>query len=257
MKKCFGIFIILFAMLYILPVNAQVLDDEDMSDGGDSSFSNESENANDNPNLSSSSDTNTLADETDADEAYFNEIFSDYSETERDATKIKTFDDAMDKASEFVKIIEDASNHPKTDEELAPLEGDILIGISRGSFDVFKNNMGRPECSFNVTVKSNLNRDIKTLGVNLRYPFARFAFIFRNIKPNGMQEQPMRTIGYACYQMSEVPDLDVNYCKIRTASGKECIQRLKWVKNIEPPKVEEEEEIFTGFDDISFDSLQP
>lgn len=223
MKKFFGIFVFVFALSYVFPINAQVLDDEDVN--------------NDSASLP---DETKSSDETDADEAYFNELFSDYSETERDVTKIKTFDDAMDKASEFVKIIEDVSNRPQTDEELPPLEGDILIGISRGSFDIYKNGLGKPECSFNVTVKSNLNRNIKTLGVNLLYPFARFAFIFRNIKPNGIQEQPMRTVGYACYQMSEVPDLDVNYCKIRTASARECIQRLKWVKNIEPPKAEEE-----------------
>lgn len=255
MKKIFGIFIIFFAVLYVLPVSAQVLDDEDISDGSDEVLSSD-ETVGVGGDSVSSSGKDVSVDETDADEAYFNELFSDYSETERDVTKIKTFDDAMDKASEFVKIIEDASNHPKSDEELLPLEGDISIGISRGSFDIYKNNLGRPECSFNVTVKSNLNRDIKTLGVNLIYPFARFAFIFRNIKPNGMQEQPMRTIGYACYQMSEVPDLDVNYCKIRTASGRECIQRLKWVKNIEPQKIEEEEEPLLDFDDISFDSLE-
>ena len=218
MKKFFGIFIIIYAVLFQFPAGAQILDDEDINSSGDGA---------------------APLDETDADEAYFNELFSDYSETERDVTKIKTFDDAMDKASEFVKIVEDINNHPPKDEELPPLEGDILIGISRDSFNLYKNAIGKPECSFYVTLKSNLNREIKTLGVNLVYPFVHYAFIFRNIKPNEAQEQPMLMTGYPCYQMSEVPDLDVNYCKIRTASGRECVQRLKWVKNIEPPKVEE------------------
>lgn len=259
MKKLISIFSV-FMLLCVSSTVAQILDDDDVSeplksntilDEGDTAAQ-----VLDNANNDEPSSVDRVLDETDANEALFNEIFSDYPETDRDVTKIKTFDDAMDKASEFIKVLEDVSNHPPADEELPPLDGDIEIGISRGSFNVYKNDIGRPECTFYVTLKSNLNRQIKTLGINLLYPFTRFAFIFRNVPPHGSQEQPMRTIGYSCYQMDEIPDLDVNSCKIRTASGKECIQRLKWVKNIEPPKVEEEKPI-TGFDDISFDGLQP
>jgi len=220
MWKIFNVFVVIFFVLHIASVNAQILDDEDVNDIEDA--------------LSALSSDKSF-DETDADEAYFNEIFSDYSETDRDITKIKTFDDAMDKTADLVKILEEVNKHPQKDEELPPLDGDLLIGISRGSFNIYKNSIGKPECSFRVTLKSNLNRNIKTLGVNLRYSFQSFAFIFRNISAYGSQEQTMRTVGFACYQMSDTPDLDVNFCKIRTASGRECIQRLKWVKNIDSP----------------------
>lgn len=171
------------------------------------------------------SQTNTQMDETDNNEALFNEMFSDYSENERDITKAKTFDDAISAASE---MLEKSKNKSASIEQLEPLNGDILIGITKGSFKIFQKMTGKMSCSFSVTVKSNLDREIKLLGLSLIYPKSPFAFIFRNVSANGTQTRYITTSGDVCYNLEGAPDIDVNLCKIRNATGAECAKRLKW-----------------------------
>ena len=148
-------FLFLFSVCffcYAISLSAQVLDDEPVKKGA------------------------TL-DETDKDEALFNELFSDYSEEDRDITKIKTFDDAMDRVASYIDITDIKSNPEVKEKALPPLEGDILVGITRNSFVIGQNSLNQPVCFFTVTLKSNLTRYIKVLGLNLLYKNHSFHFL--------------------------------------------------------------------------------
>lgn len=189
-----------------------------------------------------SEDTATeLFDEEDKDEALFNEIFSDHSETERDITNIKTFDDALDRPAEIIR--ESLSTSPELYEYKAngatPLEGDIYIGLTKNSFRISKNLRGETTCSFSVTIKSELNHDIRIMALNLVYPYRYFAFSFRDVPANSYQERFIRTGGDICYDLDGVPDIQINKCKILAASSSECAARIKWSKDILPPDSEE------------------
>lgn len=177
-------------------------------------------------------------DEVDNDEALFDELFSDYSETDRDITKVKNFDDALDQTA---NIIQNATPEviqppePKK-EKLPPVEGELLIGVTNGTFRITKNALGEPACSFSVTLKSTLNRNIHTLALNLIYPYRTFAFIFTNVPENGSQEKFIRTSGDICYNLVGVPDIDINKCRIWATDSKECAARLRWDEHLKVPE---------------------
>lgn len=198
----------IFCSLFVVtPVFAQVLDDEDIS-------------------------SKSATDETAKDEALFDELFSDYSEEERDATKIKTFGDAMDKIADSLnkqEIEKDLKEQPK---EFPPLEGDIKIGITKNSFHMSRNLFNEPACDFTVTVKSSMNRYIDVMALNLIYTKDVFAFVFRGIKEGGSVTSPIHTMGDVCYNLSGVPDIDIHKCKVIGAEGKECAQRIEWSNNL-------------------------
>ncbi|MBR5154766.1 MAG: hypothetical protein IKW58_03485 [Alphaproteobacteria bacterium] len=122
-----------------------------------------------------------------------------------------------------------------TNANKAPVEGELRIGISKGSFRLSQDIMGRTVCSFGVSLKSTLNRDIKTLALRLAYPQTAYAFIFRDVKANGSDEKYISTNGDICYNLSGVPDIDINRCRIVGASEKECISRMKWDSEIQSP----------------------
>ena len=209
-KKIF--LVILFSLFLIEPAKSQVLDDDDVA-----------------PTTTVSKPSTSINDETAKDEALFNELFSDYSEEDRDMTKIKTFGDAMDVISHNInkkdlKTKEDIQA-PK---ELPPLEGKLYIGITKNSFQLYQNAFNQPACSFTVTLKSDINRYIKLMSLNLVYAKGVFAFIFRNVKEGKSVTQSFRTMGNICYNLSGVPDIAIHKCKIMGAESKECAQRLEW-----------------------------
>ena len=218
------LFVIFSYFIFVYGATAQILDDE----------------------ADDSSQNSGISDNTDQDEALFNELFSDYSESEKDITNIKTFDDALDRPAEIIR--ESLANSPEVMEEKTikapPLTGDIYIGLTNGSFSISKNLHGETICSFSVTLKSELNHDIRSLALNLVYPYRNFAFIFRSVPANSYQERFIRTGGDICYDLDGVPDIHINKCNILAADSSECAARLKWTKDITPPDSEERRNFF-------------
>lgn len=204
-----------FVLLPFVAV-AQILDDDMPASSGNSSVSSEADN----------------------DEALFNELFSDYSETDRDITKIKDFNDALDQTANIIQNADpQIAQTPEVEKEkLPPVEGDLLIGVTNGTFRITKNALGEPACSFSITLKSTLNRKIRTIALNLVYPYRTFAFIFTNIPENGSQEKFIRTSGDICYNLVGVPDIDINKCRIWATDSKECAARMKWDDNLKVPE---------------------
>lgn len=175
---------------------------------------------------------------TDSDEELFNEMFSDYSETEKDVTKVKDFGEIIERAGDVLKEVDKVQEASKQqqNEVTPPLEGELSIGITKGSFKTYAGFHGRPTCSFGVTLNSTFNLDIKILGLYLTYPKRSFAFVFFDVKANSGQEHFIETSGDICYNIAGVPDIEIHKCKIYGASSKECSQRIKWDENIEAPK---------------------
>lgn len=204
-----------FVLLPFVAV-AQILDDDMPASSGNSSVSSEADN----------------------DEALFNELFSDYSETDRDITKIKDFNDALDQTANIIQNADpQIAQTPEVEKEkLPPVEGDLLIGVTNGTFRITKNALGEPACSFSITLKSTLNRKIRTIALNLVYPYRTFAFIFTNIPEHGSQEKFIRTSGDICYNLVGVPDIDINKCRIWATDSKECAARMKWDENLKVPE---------------------
>ena len=170
----------------------------------------------------------------DSDEELFNEMFSDYSETEKDVTKAEKFDDIMEQAGSLIKQAkikvkkEEAGEESTVDNTLPPVEGELYIGVAKGSFKTYTDLRGKAACSFDVVLKSTLNRNIKTLGLHLSYPKRTFAFMFFELKEGAIQKQTIRTSGDICYNLTGVPDINIHKCKIYGAPNKECAQRMKW-----------------------------
>jgi hypothetical protein len=203
MRRFLYVFLICFAL--IIPQGyAQILDDETVGD----------------------------------DEELFNEMFSDYSETEKDVTKAQDFGDIIERAGDILKKSEEskATSSQAQNDNLPPIDGDLSIGITKGSFKTYAGFHGETTCSFGVTLKSTLNLDIKHLGLYLTYPKRTFAFMFFDVKANSEQEHFIETTGDICYNLTGVPDIEIHKCKIYGASNQECSQRLKWDENITAPK---------------------
>lgn len=203
-KRILSITLSLLCMISF--AKAQILDDEDIS----------------------SAQKPELADETAKDEALFDELFSDYTPEERDITKIKTFGEAIDRISENIDKKPTEKETKTPEEELPPIEGMLRIGITKNSFHIYQNAFNEPACDFTVTVKSSVNRYIKVMALNLIYSKSAFAFIFRDIKEGTSVTEPIRTMGDICYNLTGVPDIDINKCKILGAASKECAERIEW-----------------------------
>lgn len=208
----------LIFLLFIatVPAFAQVLDDED--------------------NLPATSAQGTLSfDETDENEALFNDMFSEHSEEARDINKTKNFDETIDAAVQIIEKSGTVTQNVDTEIQLIPLNGDMLIGVSKGSFKIFRDMLGRTKCSFGVTLQSNLDRDIRLMGLRLIYEYGNFAFVFKNVSANSTVEKFITTTGNICYHFGGVPDIDINMCKIKNALNTECAQRLRWDENLTSP----------------------
>jgi hypothetical protein len=119
-----------------------------------------------------------------------------------------------------------------------PTEGEIRIGISKNSFKLKQDMMGRTICTFGVTLTSSLNKEIKSLALRLVYKQSAFAFIFRDVKANGSDEKYIRTNGDICYNLSGAPDIDINRCRIFGANANECAKRIIWDDDIVSPDPE-------------------
>lgn len=207
---------VFFLLFCCVPVFSQVLDDEELAE----------------PKANTTSAP--ILDEVDEDEALFNEMFSDYSETERDITKVKTFNDAMDRAADIIGQTDATAPLPKEQKALPPLEGDMSIGLLEGSFKIFKDISGQTACSFSVILKSDMNRVLKMMGLNMFYKQRTFAFIFKDVPAYGTQIRSITTRGDICYTLAGEPDIGIHLCKIYgpTAPGNECVRRLKWVEKL-------------------------
>ncbi len=169
-----------------------------------------------------------LDDDNSNDDALFNEIFSDYPETERDITAIKTFDDAISKAASEIKKTDILNEDNLASQELPPLTGNMVIGLKKGSFKIFRDISGKTKCSFEVTLKSDLDREIRILGLNLIFPHRTFAYVFRKIPAHGAQDRKITTMGDICYNMEGAPDITIHSCKIKGTPGSECAKRITW-----------------------------
>ena len=170
-KFSFGICSLLLTFSLILPVQAQVLDAEEA------------------PDAAAPAPAGLSFDETDKNEALFNEMFGDHPEIREDAENTGNFENTAQKAAERIKQTGATAPSVSADGILKPLNGDMLIGVSKGSFKVFQDMTGRTNCTFGVTLKSNLDRELKTMGLQLVYPHRVFAFIFRNVAEKGSQER--------------------------------------------------------------------
>ena len=169
----------------------------------------------------------------DEDEAFFNELFEEYPEDEKDITVPVTFDDAIDEAAKIMKsysehITKDSSEVEAHVEKIIPLDGDIYLNIVNGSFKIFKNLAGKTQCRFSVRLKSEVNREINTIALSLSYPKRSFAFIFRDAQPRGEIIETITTRGDICYEMSGAPDIHINKCMIKNTSSQDCVSHIKW-----------------------------
>lgn len=216
-KFSFGICSLLLTFSLILPVQAQVLDAEEA------------------PDAAAPAPAGLSFDETDKNEALFNEMFGDHPEIREDAENTGNFENTAQKAAERIKQTGATAPSVSADGILKPLNGDMLIGVSKGSFKVFQDMTGRTNCTFGVTLKSNLDRELKTMGLQLVYPHRVFAFIFRNVVEKGSQERFITTTGDICYNLAGVPDIEVNLCRIKNAADNECAKRIKWSNDLESP----------------------
>lgn len=207
--------VLLFAP--VQPINAQVLDGETAQEA------------------SFPSSGGLSFDETDKNEALFNEMFGDHPEIRENVENMGNFENTAQKAAEKIKQTGATAPSAPADGILKPLNGDMLIGVSKGSFKVFQDMTGRTNCTFGVTLKSNLDRELKTMGLQLVYPHRVFAFIFRNVAEKGSQERFITTTGDICYNLAGVPDIEVNLCRIKNAADNECAKRIKWSNDLESP----------------------
>ncbi len=175
-------------------------------------------------------------------EALFDEMFGDYTEKALETTnenngELEEFATELADHMKKVNIIDPRlkAKEQRLAENKKPTEGELYIGVSKGSFRLFKDIVGKMKCSFGVTLKSTLNKEINNFSLRLIYPHGTYAFIFRDIKAGGSDERFITTSGDICYNLSGVPDIDINRCRIYGASEKECAKRLIWDEQIESP----------------------
>ena len=186
------------------------------------------------PETAISYDDNTTPDDH---EELFDEMFGDYEETLPENNKASnSFDEIAKDIADNVDTSNFKSNTKEVNnDKIASLEGELLIGVSQGGFKLFKDMMGRTKCSFGVTLKSTLNRDLKTLALRLIYKHGAFAFIFKNVKPGASDEHFITTMGDICYNLEGAPDIEINRCRIIGSREDDCMQRLKWDDKILSP----------------------
>lgn len=209
MKKIsIGIFVFIFSIFFNVQVWAQLLDDEDNQDTASSVMNSD-------------------------DDALFEEMFNDFSENEKDITKVKTFDDAISVLSEKLEKSDTTAEEELEPAQIQPLQGEMFIGIRKGSFRIFRDMSGRTRCSFEVVLKSDLEKGIKTMALNLVYPNWIFAFVFRDLPPQEKQIRHITTTGDICYTMTGAPDITIHTCKIRETLASDCINHIKWSEDLE------------------------
>ncbi len=167
------------------------------------------------------------------DDALFDEMFSEFSDTEKDVTKVKTFDDAIERLSQEVKKDSATEESPLQPVPVTPLKGEMFVGIQKGSFKIFRDMGGRSRCSFNVVLKSELDKDIKAMALNLVYSKRVFAFVFKDVPAKQAQMRRITTAGDICYNMAGAPDISIHICKIKGTLASDCINHIKWSDTLE------------------------
>lgn len=172
-------------------------------------------------------------------EDLFNELFSDKDITEREPDRIDNFNSAAENVAKTLKETGTINEIEQKRLALDPIQGDLKIGVVPGSFRVFQNFSGKTLCTFNIVLKSEINRNIKTMGLRLIYPHAAFAFVFRDVKAKASQVRTITTSGNICYTFGGVPDIEVNLCRIVNTVTSECAKRLKWDNNLEAANPQE------------------
>ena len=219
-RTLLAFYAVVVLLIYCAPVFSQVLDDEEVD------------------KIEAGAEFTPSLNETDEDEALFDEMFSDYSEAERDVTKVRTLDDAIDRAADLLEKTDVAVSLKEKRETLPPLEGNMSIGLLDGSFKIFKDMSGQTSCSFSVILKSDMNRVLKMMGLNLFYKQRTFAFVFKDVPAYGSQVRSVTTRGDICYTLAGEPDIGIHLCKIYgpTAPGNECVRRLKWAEKLRSDK---------------------
>ena len=116
---------------------------------------------------------------------------------------------------------------------VTPLKGEMFVGIQKGSFKIFRDMGGRSKCSFNVVLKSELDKDIKVMALNLVYPKRVFAFVFKDVPSKQLQKRRITTAGDICYNMTNAPDINIHICKIKGTLASDCIKHIKWSDTLE------------------------
>ena len=217
MRRIFFLFI--FAICFSINANAQLFD----------------------PTEEENDTTNQETQAIDAEDLY-DEMFNDYDDriySPEDDDGV--FNKSANTIVDTIKKIENF-NTPKEEEIETPeeeavlLEGKIKVGLTKGSFLFFKDILGRTKCAFGVTLKSEINKNINNITFRLVYPDDnRFAFIFRNIKPNTAEEHFITTDGSICFYIDGTPHIDLNKCRIHGVTEDECVKMLEWDPNIETP----------------------
>lgn len=177
--------------------------------------------------------TSSLSQYPDNDDALFDEIFGDIPDTEKDITKVKTFDDAIERLSQEIKKENSAEDIVPAQIPVTPLKGEMFVGIQKGSFKIFRDMGGRSKCSFNVVLKSELDKDIKVMALNLVYPKRVFAFVFKDVPSKQLQKRRITTAGDICYNMTNAPDINIHICKIKGTLASDCIKHIKWSDTLE------------------------
>lgn len=178
-----------------------------------------------------------VEDQDNGHEELFNEMFSDHvEELPSNSNQSNPIDEIAKNVAKEVNTSEFSSSKTNlNDTKLSVLDGELFIGVSQGSFNLFNDMMGRRKCSFGVTLKSTLNKDLKTLALRLVYKHGAFAFIFKNVKPNTSDEHFITTTGDICYNFGGTPDIEINRCRIIGSREDDCMQRLKWDDKILSP----------------------
>ncbi len=220
MWRSLSVCCLVLSLYFVVPVYAQILDEEPTEQ------------------ISNLVSFDVVSDELSVDEteAMFNEMFQEHSENDRNPEKSNTFENYADQVAQAAQKAGALSKDSSVNSILEPLAGDMFIGITKGSFKIFQNASGQTMCSFAVTLKSTLDRDLNAMGLRLIYPKRSFAFVFRKVAANGAQERYITTNGDICYDLTGIPDIEVNLCRIRRAMDNECTKRLKWSDDIEMPK---------------------
>ena len=195
---------------------AQILDDEEAVD---------------------SAEANVLVEEKEDHEELFDEMFADKIKNDEDS-KINTLNKLAEDAVKHIEVKKTANTKSYEEMKAIPTEGELKIGVSKDSFKLTQDMLGRTVCTFGVTLESTLNKEIKTLALRLVYAETAFAFVFRDVKANGADERYISTRGDICYNLTGVPDIDINRCRIFGANDDECAKRIKWEEGILSPNPE-------------------
>lgn len=176
---------------------------------------------------SSKNESSESFDDIEEKEELFNEMFAEYPEEEKDVNKTISINEITDRIAEKINERETKEEkQPKS--QLIALENDVYLSIVAGSYKVFQSLAGITKCSFSVKLRSEINRQINMIALSLKYPDRSFAFIFRDIPEKGEQIKNITTVGDICYNLGGIPDISINKCKIKSASGDDCAKHIKW-----------------------------